>query len=237
MLLGQLEQPLARRPVAGRAENLAKHAGRRQPGQSGQIDRALGMAGAAQHAPLFRHQRKQMPGADEVGRLARRIDDRLDRLRPLLGRDAGLRVAMIDRHGEAEFPSGAVFDSTMGCSFSRSQTSGRIGMQSCPRPCVIMKLTISGVTFSAAQMKSPSFSRSSASTTMTTSPRAIASTRRVDFRKRIRHGPSTPGLSEVQPPHGKPAKSAAQRLPPDLLADPPAGRFSRWSSTGLQVIL
>ena len=45
-------------------------------------------------------------------------------------------------------------------------------MHSWPRPCVIMKLTISGVTFSAAQMKSPSFSRSSASTTMTTRPLA-----------------------------------------------------------------
>ena len=44
-----------------------------------------------------------------------------------------------------DVPSGAVFVSTIGCSFSRSQTSGRIGMQSCPRPCVIMKLTISGV--------------------------------------------------------------------------------------------
>ena len=49
-------------------------------------------------------------------------------------------------------------------------------MQSCPRPWVIMKLTISGVTFSAAQMKSPSFSRSSASMTMTISPRPMAST-------------------------------------------------------------
>ena len=49
-------------------------------------------------------------------------------------------------------------------------------MQSCPRPWVIMKLTISGVTFSAAQMKSPSFSRSSASMTMTILPAAMAST-------------------------------------------------------------
>ncbi len=75
-----------------------------------------------------------------------------------------------------EVPKGAVFDSTIGLSLSRSQTSGNRGMQSWPRPWVIMKFTISGVTFSAAQMKSPSFSRSSASTTMTISPRAIAST-------------------------------------------------------------
>ena len=71
-------------------------------------------------------------------------------------------------------PSGAVLSSTIGPRPSRLQVSGRIGMQSCPRPWVIMKLTISGVTFSAAQIKSPSFSRSSASTTMTSSPRAMA---------------------------------------------------------------
>ena len=43
-------------------------------------------------------------------------------------------------------------------------------MQSSPRPCVIMKAMISGVTFSAAAMKSPSSSRSSSSTTMMTRP-------------------------------------------------------------------
>jgi hypothetical protein len=74
-----------------------------------------------------------------------------------------------------DVPKGAVFDSTIGASFNRSQTSGSTGTQNWPRPCVIMKLTISGVTFSAAQTKSPSFSRSSASATITTSPRAMAS--------------------------------------------------------------
>ena len=39
-----------------------------------------------------------------------------------------------------------------------------------------LKLMVSAVAFSAEQMKSPSFSRSSASTTMITSPRAMAST-------------------------------------------------------------
>ncbi len=42
-------------------------------------------------------------------------------------------------------PSGAVLVSTMGTSLSRSQTSGNSGMHTCPRPCVIMKLTVSGV--------------------------------------------------------------------------------------------
>ena len=57
---------------------------------------------------------------------------------------------------------------------SRSATSGMIGMQSSPRPCVIMNSIVSGVTCSAAAMKSPSFSRSSSSTTMTTRPSARA---------------------------------------------------------------
>jgi ABC-type Fe2+-enterobactin transport system substrate-binding protein len=64
----------------------------------------------------------------------------------------------------------------MGVSFSRSQTSGSSGMHTWPLPVEIMKLMISGVTFSAAQMKSPSFSRSSSSTTITTRPCRIAST-------------------------------------------------------------
>ncbi len=46
---------------------------------------------------------------------------------------------------------------------SSSRRSGVIGRQIRPRPCVAMKLTISGVTCSAAQTRSPSFSRSSSS--------------------------------------------------------------------------
>ena len=71
--------------------------------------------------------------------------------------------------------SGASFCATTGFRSSRLQTSGRIETHNWPRP-ESMKLTISGVAFSAAQIKSPSFSRSSASTTITTSPRRIAST-------------------------------------------------------------
>ena len=70
--------------------------------------------------------------------------------------------------------SGEVFDATNGDNSSRSQTSGNTGTQNWPRPRSI-KFTVSGVALSAAQMKSPSFSRSSASTTTTTAPRAIAS--------------------------------------------------------------
>ena len=49
------------------------------------------------------------------------------------------------------------------------------GAQSKPRPCWVIKLIISGVTFSAAAIKSPSFSRFSSSTTMTIFPCLISS--------------------------------------------------------------
>ena len=48
-------------------------------------------------------------------------------------------------------------------------------MQKSPRP-LITRLIVSAVAVSAAQMKSPSFSRASSSRTMTTLPILIAST-------------------------------------------------------------
>src|SRR5260221_1081065 len=51
-----------------------------------------------------------------------------------------------------------------------------MGMQMRPRPCVAMKLTISGVTRSAETMKSPSFSRSASSTTTTILPSRMSAT-------------------------------------------------------------
>src|SRR5438093_64714 len=48
-------------------------------------------------------------------------------------------------------------------------------MHTMPRPCVVMKFTVSVVTRSAAITKSPSFSRPGSSTTITISPRPTAS--------------------------------------------------------------
>src|SRR5438552_7896599 len=59
---------------------------------------------------------------------------------------------------------------TIGDRLSRRACSSVIGMQISPRPNLAMKLTISGVTASAATTKSPSFSRSSSSTRMTMRP-------------------------------------------------------------------
>ena len=67
-------------------------------------------------------------------------------------------------------PSTDVLSSTC---LGRSSSSHRlmvIGAHSTPLACFSMKLTASGVIFSAAIIKSPSFSRSSSSTTITNLP-------------------------------------------------------------------
>ncbi len=56
----------------------------------------------------------------------------------------------------------------------RSSSSSSMGAQIRPRHSLIMKATISGVAFSAAMTRSPSFSRSSSSTTTTGRPAAMS---------------------------------------------------------------
>ena len=72
-------------------------------------------------------------------------------------------------------PIGAVFSVTIIPSLSSSSRSPVIGMQIRPRPWVAMKLTPSGVILSAAMTRSPSFSRSSSSTTSKIRPCRISS--------------------------------------------------------------
>src|SRR5580765_5703240 len=68
------------------------------------------------------------------------------------------------------------FCSTIGLRPRRSACDSVIDMQISPRPCLARKLIFSGVTNSAANTRSPSFSRSSSSTRMTISPARIAAT-------------------------------------------------------------
>ena len=70
---------------------------------------------------------------------------------------------------------GSVLLLTIGGKSNSSARLRRIGVHIKPRPSVAMKLIISGETNSAAATKSPSFSRSSSSTTITTLPWAISS--------------------------------------------------------------
>ena len=67
-------------------------------------------------------------------------------------------------------PKRAVFSSACGYNPRASHFSAVSGRQISPRPYFAMKLMISGVTFWAAQIRSPSFSRSSSSTRMTIRP-------------------------------------------------------------------
>ena len=68
------------------------------------------------------------------------------------------------------------FCATIRCRPSCSARSFEMGTQIKPRPCVAMKLTASGVAFSAAMTRSPSFSRSASSVTMTMRPFAMSLT-------------------------------------------------------------
>ena len=70
----------------------------------------------------------------------------------------------------------SVFCDTISGISSSSSRSGVIDRQIRPRPYRAMKLIASGVTFSAAIVRSPSFSRSSSSTTMIILPARMAST-------------------------------------------------------------
>src|SRR5436305_8621753 len=67
-------------------------------------------------------------------------------------------------------PKRLVFLVTMGSMSSSSSRSAMHGMQMRPPPVLAMKAIHSGVTFSAAMARSPSFSRSSSSTMMTGRP-------------------------------------------------------------------
>src|SRR4051812_19302849 len=80
--------------------------------------------------------------------------------------------ASIDAQNAVSRTDGCSLRSSGICSWLRR--SGIIARQINPRPCFAMKLIASGVTVDAAIVKSPSFSRSSSSTTMTIWPSRMA---------------------------------------------------------------
>ena len=89
--------------------DLADHPGRRQAGQSSEVDGSLGVAGAGEHATGLRTQRLQPPRPDQVGGLARRVEHDLDRARTIVRRHAGTdALARIDRRCERGTELGGV---------------------------------------------------------------------------------------------------------------------------------
>ena len=81
--------------------DLAQHAGRRQPGGAGQVDRRLGVPGPLEHAAGAVAQREDVAGPVQVVRARGGVDQGGDGGRPVRGRDPGGRaVPVVDAHRE-----------------------------------------------------------------------------------------------------------------------------------------
>ena len=101
MLLGERDQVGQSRHRTVVAQDLADHRRRREPGQRGEIAASLGVTGAHEHAAFLRHDRKNMTGLDDVGRLRAGRDSDLDRPCAIRRRDArGDARSSLDRDGE-----------------------------------------------------------------------------------------------------------------------------------------
>ena len=171
--LRQLRHPRHRAVVV---HDFADDAGRIEAGDAREIDGRLGLPGAHEHAAVARLERKHVAGPREVGGPGRGIDRRQHRGRAIARRDAGARDALgFDRDAERGLEARGVLRRPSAAGRARRSRSSVIGMQIRPRPCFAMKLMASGVIFSAAIVRSPSFSRSSSSTTMIILPSRIAS--------------------------------------------------------------
>ena len=87
----------------------ADHADRRQPCELAQINRGLRVARTHQHAAIFRNQREDVAGADEIIRAHIAIGERADRVGALLGRNAGGEAVFnVNRYRESGAKRGIV---------------------------------------------------------------------------------------------------------------------------------
>ena len=114
--------------------------------------------------PFFARRGKMWPGrARSCGRVFGSTAVRM-----VVARSAALMPVVTPLRASMEtvkaVPRNEVLSATCIVRCSSSQRSSVSGMQMRPRACVAMKLIFSGVTNSAAQTRSPSFSRSSSST-------------------------------------------------------------------------
>ena len=149
----------------------------RSPASRARSTRGLGVAVADQDAAGLGAQREDVAGPHEVAGAtarptasSRRVVARSAAEMPVLTPCAAaastetVKAVRID----------SVLCSTICGSWSRSSSAPSMGAQIRPRHSLIMKATISGVAFSAAMTRSPSFSRSSSSTTTTGRPAAMS---------------------------------------------------------------
>ena len=166
-----LEEPEARRRAV-LAEHLADHRDRRQPREPREIDRGFGVPTALEHSTRTGAEREHMAGAGEVAGPAPGVEHLADGERTVGGADAAARGTWsIDTVNAVSLP--ATSGATIGPMSSSSSRRMSHGMHTRPRAQRSMKFTDSGVTQLAAIVRSPSFSRSSSSTTSTISPRRM----------------------------------------------------------------
>ena len=173
--LAVADQVLDPRHRAVLVHDLADDAGRREAREPRQVDRRLGLARALEHAAGRARSGKTWPGwtrsyAVEVGSIATWI---------VRARSWAEMPVETPSRASTEtvnaVPKGVSFWSVIWRSPSSSHRSGVRQRQIRPRACVAMKFTASGVTNCAAIVRSPSFSRSSSSTTTTNRPARISS--------------------------------------------------------------
>ena len=101
MLAGKDFQVRHARHGAVVLHDFTDHARRRQPGQTAQVHRSLGLAGANKNAALARENRKHMPGADNILRFGRGVDGRQNRRGAVRrGNAGGHAVARFDGDGK-----------------------------------------------------------------------------------------------------------------------------------------
>ena len=161
------------RPVL--AHDLADHSRRIETGEPGEVDGGLGLARTLEHSAAPGAKREDVARLDEVVRPPARVDRNLDRPGAVGRRDAGRDpLARLDRDRERG-PERRLVRSVICRRSSSSQRSSVRQRQTSPRPCVAMKLIASGVANCAAIVRSPSFSRSAASTTTTNLPSRMSS--------------------------------------------------------------
>ena len=100
VLLGEFLEARRAHHVAVIVHDLAAEARRIKAREAREVRRRLRVAGAAQHAALDRAQREDVARAAEGRRLCLRVEQLLDRVAALEGRDARLRVVGVDGDGE-----------------------------------------------------------------------------------------------------------------------------------------
>ena len=179
VLFLELEQVGQARHGAVVLDDLAEDAGGIEAGEAREVDRRLGVAAALQHAARLGAERENVAGLDEIARL--RFRDRPSR-RMVLARSSALMPVVMSCVASTETVKSVLklsrLSRTMRLRPRRVARSLVIGAQIRPRPKRIMKLMFSAVAFSAARIRSPSFSRSASSTTMTGLPARMS--RRTD---------------------------------------------------------